>query len=132
MENTQKKIIVRLAPSEKANTYEEGFIKKGQNGMDFIVKMDKKGVRRWMKMEPEKEPEPVKVPEPVKEPEPEKETKPKRGRKSTKQAEKEPEPEPETEKEPEKEKETKPKRGRKSTKPKMTADAGCQTSSDSE
>jgi hypothetical protein len=47
---TEKKIAVRKAPTEKANTYEEGFATIGSDGIEFVVKADKNGIKRWMKV----------------------------------------------------------------------------------
>jgi hypothetical protein len=50
---TEKKIAVRKAPTEKANTYEEGFTTIGSDGVEFVVKIDKNGIKRWMKVKKE-------------------------------------------------------------------------------
>ena len=64
--NTEKKIVIRKAPVEKANTYETGFIATGSDNEKYIVTEMKNGFKRWMKMKaPEVENvEPVVVVEP--------------------------------------------------------------------
>ena len=64
--NTEKKIAIRKAPVEKANTYETGFIATGSDNEKYIVTEMKNGFKRWMKMKaPEVENvEPVVVVEP--------------------------------------------------------------------
>jgi len=47
---TEKKIAIRKAPSQKANTYDEGFIAMGNDNNKYIVSVDKKSIKRWMKM----------------------------------------------------------------------------------
>lgn len=47
---TEKKIAIRKAPSEKANNYDEGFIAMGNDNNKYIVSVDKKSIKRWMKM----------------------------------------------------------------------------------
>ena len=39
----------RKSPAESASQFEEGTVKKGQNGTDWIITKDKKGVGRWMR-----------------------------------------------------------------------------------
>jgi len=87
--NTEKKIVIRKAPVEKASIYEIGFIATGSDNEKYIVTEMKNGFKRWMKMKAESEvaivePEQVAIVEPV--------AKPKR---SYKKKVVEPEPEPE-------------------------------------
>ena len=96
--NTEKKIVIRKAPVEKANTYEIGFIATGSDNEKYIVTEMKNGFKRWTKM---KAPEVENV-EPVVIVEPEPEVivaKPKRSYNKKKVVEPivivEPEPEPE-------------------------------------
>lgn len=51
----EKKIAIRKAPIDKANTYDEGYISKGSDDMMYVVKSDKKGIKRWQKMKPMEE-----------------------------------------------------------------------------
>ena len=94
--NTEKKIVIRKAPIEKASTYETGFIATGSDNEKYIVTEVKNGFKRWMKakdnVEPvvivEEKPEKPKrtykkkvveqEPEPIVEQEPEPVVKPKR------------------------------------------------------
>ena len=112
---TEKKIVIRKAPTEKASTYENGFIATGSDNEKYIVTEVKNGFKRWMKMKAEVENvEPVVIVE----------EKPKRTYKK-KVAEKEPEPEPIVEKEP-----VKPKRTYKKKEPqhkKQCCEQGTQT-----
>jgi hypothetical protein len=63
---TEKKIVIRKAPVEKANIYETGFIATGSDNEKYIVTEMKNGFKRWMKMKvPEVENvEPVVIVEP--------------------------------------------------------------------
>ena len=128
--NTEKKIVIRKAPTEKASTYETGFIATGSDNENYIVTEVKNGFKRWMKAKENVEPEVIKPkrtykkkvvekePEPIVEPEPEPiveqepVVKPKRTYKK-KVVEPEPVKEPEPEPEPEV---VKPKRTYKKTK----------------
>ena len=128
--NTEKKLVIRKAPTEKASTYENGFIATGSDNENYIVTEVKNGFKRWMKakdnVEPvvivEEKPEKPKrtykkkvveqEPEPIVEQEPEPVVKPKRTYKK-KVVEPEPVKEPEPEPEPEV---VKPKRPYKKTK----------------
>ena len=77
--NTEKKLVIRKAPTEKASTYENGFIATGSDNENYIVTEVKNGFKRWMKMKAEVEnieekPKRIykkKVLEPIVEPEPE-------------------------------------------------------------
>jgi len=40
----------RKSPAESASQFEEGTVKKGQNGTHWIITKDKKGVGRWMRV----------------------------------------------------------------------------------
>jgi len=64
--NTEKKIVIRKAPVEKASTYEIGFIATGSDNEKYIVTEMKNGFKRWTKMKVEPEKEVVVEPEPVK------------------------------------------------------------------
>lgn len=46
----EKKIAIRKAPAEKANTYEEGFIAIGSDNNKYIVTVDKNNFKRWSKV----------------------------------------------------------------------------------
>jgi hypothetical protein len=46
------KNITRKAPSEKANTYEDGFIAMGKDNNKYIVSVNKNNVKRWTKVKP--------------------------------------------------------------------------------
>jgi hypothetical protein len=48
--NTEKKIVIRKAPVEKANIYETGFIATGSDNEKYIVTEMKNGFKRWTKM----------------------------------------------------------------------------------
>lgn len=50
---TEKKIAIRKAPVEKAGTYDEGYVAKGTDDIDYVVVADKKGIKRWMKVKKE-------------------------------------------------------------------------------
>ena len=52
---TEKKIVIRKAPTEKASTYENGFIATGSDNENYIVTEMKNGFKRWMKMKAEVE-----------------------------------------------------------------------------
>lgn len=39
----------RKSPAESASQFAEGTVKRGQNGNDWIIVKDKKGVGRWMR-----------------------------------------------------------------------------------
>jgi DNA polymerase III gamma/tau subunit len=47
--NADKKITIRKAPAEKANTYDEGYETDGMDGIKYVVKADKNGTKRWFK-----------------------------------------------------------------------------------
>ena len=53
--NTEKKLVIRKAPTEKASTYENGFIATGSDNENYIVTEMKNGFKRWMKMKAEVE-----------------------------------------------------------------------------
>jgi len=40
----------RKSPAESASQFEEGTVKKGQNGNDWIIVKDKKGIGRWTRV----------------------------------------------------------------------------------
>jgi hypothetical protein len=88
--NTEKKIVIRKAPVEKASTYEIGFIATGSDNEKYIVTEMKNGFKRWMKM---KAPEVENV-EPVVIVEPEPEVIVAKPKRSYKKKIVEPEPEP--------------------------------------
>lgn len=50
---TEKKLVIRKAPIEKAGTYDVGFVAKGSDDIDYVVVADKKNFKRWMKVKKE-------------------------------------------------------------------------------
>ena len=62
--NTEKKIAIRKAPTEKASTYETGFIATGSDNEKYIVTEVKNGFKRWIKAKENVEPVVIVEPEP--------------------------------------------------------------------
>lgn len=42
---------LRRSPSEKASFYKKGTVKEGNDGDNWIVAVNKKGVKRWKKVD---------------------------------------------------------------------------------